>query len=152
MRRKEKKIKKQEEVEAILQRALVCRLALAADDQPYIVPMCFGCRDGCLYFHCALEGMKLDILKKNNRVCFECDVDHALVTAENACEWGMKGESVVGFGKAFFVEDAEAKKDALNVIMEHYGARGPFSYKEKGLLNALIIRVEIESMTGKRIG
>jgi hypothetical protein len=36
--------------------------------------------------------------------------------------------------------------------MEHYGAKGPFSYKEKGFEKALIMKVEIESMTGKKIG
>ena len=152
MRRKEKEIKEETGLEEIFKRALVCRLAMSVDDQPYVVPLCFGYRDGRLYFHCAKEGMKLDMVRKNNRVCFECDVDQALVTSQNACEWGIKGQSIVGFGRAFLLDDSESKKGALDVIMEHYGAKGPFSYKEKAFEKALIIRVEIESMTGKKIG
>ena len=151
MRRKEKEIIEKTGLEEILQRALVCRLAMSVRDQPYVVPLCFGYREGRLYFHCAKEGMKLDMLRKNNRVCFECDVDLTLVPAEKACEWGMKGRSVVGFGRARTLDDPESKRAALDVIMEHYGSKGPFIYKEKGFLKALIIMVEIESMTGKKL-
>jgi nitroimidazol reductase NimA-like FMN-containing flavoprotein (pyridoxamine 5'-phosphate oxidase superfamily) len=152
MRRKEKEITERKGIEEIIQRAQVCRLAMAVDDQPYIIPLCFGYRDGQLYFHCAQEGMKLDMVRKNNRVCFECDLDHELVLSGSPCEWGMKGRSVVGFGKVSLIEAPEAKREALDVIMEHYGAKGPFSYKEKGFEKALIMKVEIERMTGKKIG
>ena len=152
MRRKEREITERTAMEEILHRAPVCRLALSVEDQPYVIPLCFGYRDGNLYFHCALEGMKLDMVRKNNRVCFECDVDHELVTSESPCEWGMRGRSVVGFGKVSLIEAPEAKREALGVIMEHYGAKGPFSYKEKGFEKALILKVEIGSMTGKKIG
>lgn len=151
MRRNEKQIKDRTELEDILKRALVCRLAMSVDDQPYVVPICFGYRDGCLFFHCAGEGMKLDMIRKNNRVCFECDVDNALLPSENACECGMMGASIVGFGRAFLLDDPESKTKALDLIMEHYGAKGPFSYKEKAFRKVLIIKVEIENMTGKKI-
>jgi uncharacterized protein len=152
MRRKEKEIKENGGIEEIIKRALVCRLAMSVEDRPYVVPLCFGYKEGSLYFHCAREGMKLEMLRKNNRVCFEWDVDHALVTAENGCDWTMKGQSVVGFGRAYIVDDPDEKRAGLDVIMEHYGAERPFSYKEKGFHKALIIRVEIESMNGKKIG
>lgn len=152
MRRKEREIKDRAALEDIIKRASVCRLAMSVDDQPYVVPLCFGYRDGRLYLHCAMEGMKLEMIRKNRRVCFECDVDHALVTSGNACEWGMKGQSIVGFGKASLLDDPESKKAALDVIMDHYGAKGPFSYADKGFQRVLIIQVEVESMTGKKMG
>ena len=151
MRRKEREITEKRVIEEILRDAKVCRLAMSVDDQPYMVPLCFGYSHGNLYFHCAREGMKLDMVRKNNKVCFECDVDHELITSVSPCEWGMKGRSVVGFGEVSLLEAPEAKREALGVIMEHYGAKGPFSYKEKGFEKALIMKVEIESMTGKRL-
>ena len=150
MRRKEKEIAEREVLEEILHKAPVCHLAVSDNDQPYVVPLNFGYKDYALYFHCAQEGKKLDILKKNNRVCFEVDVDHELVKGESACEWGMKGRSVVGIGKAYLIDDTAGKQQALEIIMKHYGAQEPFSYKEKGFEKALIIKVEIESMTGKK--
>ena len=152
MRRKEREITEKKALEDIIRRAPLCRLAMSADDQPYVIPLCFGYREGQLYFHCAQEGMKVDMVKKNSRVCFECDVDHELVVSESPCEWGMKGRSVVGFGKASLIETAEGKREALDLIMEHYGAKGPFAYKEKGFEKALIIKVRIDTMTGKKLG
>lgn len=150
MRRKEKEIAEREILDEILHKAPVCHLAMSDKDQPYVVPLNFGYHDNALYFHCAQEGRKLDILKRNNRVCFEVDVDHELVKGESACEWGMKGRSVVGIGKAYLIDDTAGKQQALEIIMKHYGAPEPFSYKEKGFEKALIIKVEIESMTGKK--
>jgi nitroimidazol reductase NimA-like FMN-containing flavoprotein (pyridoxamine 5'-phosphate oxidase superfamily) len=152
MRRKEKEITKKSAMEEILHRAPLCRLAMSVDDQPYVIPLCFGYRDGNLYFHCAQQGAKLDMVRRNDRVCFECDVDHELVVSESPCEWGMKGSSVVGFGRVSLIETPEAKREALDLIMEHYGAKGPFSYKEKGVEKALIMKLEIERMTGKKLG
>ena len=150
MRRREKEIGGREVLEEILQLATVCHLAMSENDQPYVVPLNFGYRDNALYFHCAREGKKVDILRKNNCVGFEVDVDHELVKGASACEWGMKGRSVVGTGKAYLVDDPAGKRQGLDVIMKHYGAPEPFSYKEKGFEKALIIKVEIESMSGKK--
>jgi nitroimidazol reductase NimA-like FMN-containing flavoprotein (pyridoxamine 5'-phosphate oxidase superfamily) len=88
------------------------------------------------------------MLSRNNAVCFEVDVDHEIVRGETACKWGMKYRSVIGFGKAFFVEDPEEKKEALDSIMAHYGG-GPGEYPEATLRRTTVVRIEIESMTGK---
>lgn len=152
MRRKERELTEKQVLEDIIRRSPVCRLAMSVDDQPYVIPLCFGYRDGELYFHCAREGLKIDMVKKNSRVCFECDVDHELVVSESPCDWGMKGQSVVGIGRVSLIETGEEKQKALDLIMEHYGARGPFEYKEKGFEKVLILKVRIETMTGKKIG
>jgi nitroimidazol reductase NimA-like FMN-containing flavoprotein (pyridoxamine 5'-phosphate oxidase superfamily) len=151
MRRKEKEITDKTGVESVIRKATVCRLAFSEDDRPYIVPLCFGYRDNTLYFHSAREGRKLDILKKNDRVCFEMDVDQELVESENACEWTMKFRSVIGFGKASLVEDPDLKLKALDTIMEHY-TKGSFQYKEAAIPRIVVIRVDIENMTGKSSG
>lgn len=151
MRRMDREINEGALVEDILHSAKICRLALSIKDMPYIVPLCFGYKDKRLYFHCAHEGKKIDILKRNNRVCFEVEVDQELVASEAACTWGMKFRSVVGFGRAFFIDDAESKKLALDIIMCHYSDKR-YAYNEDVLSKTLIIEVEIDSMTGKQKG
>jgi nitroimidazol reductase NimA-like FMN-containing flavoprotein (pyridoxamine 5'-phosphate oxidase superfamily) len=151
MRRKDKEIKDPAAIEALIRRARVCRLAMCEDNHPYVVPLCFGYKENTLYFHSASEGRKVDILKKNSGVCFEVDLDQELVQAPEACKWGMKYRSVIGFGKASFVEDPGEKKRALDLIMEHYGGRS-FPYREASLGTILVVKVEIESMTGKQAG
>jgi hypothetical protein len=63
----------------------------------------------------------------------------------------MKYRSVIGFGKAELVEDIESKRRALNIIMQNY-LEGSFEYPEESIENTVIIKVEIESMTGKKLG
>ena len=60
----------------------------------------------------------------------------------------MKYRSVIGFGKAVFVTDEDQKRRAFDIIMNQY-APGSFEYKEAPLKSATIIKVEIQSMTGK---
>jgi uncharacterized protein len=149
MRREERQITATADIEAIIRKALVCRLAMVDDGLPYIVPLCFGYQDNTLFFHSAKEGKKLDILKKNKTVCFEFDVDTELKRGKSACDWGMTYQSVIGFGEAALVEDPTAKRSALDIIMRQYAA-GTFTYKDAALENTTIIRVAIGNMTGKR--
>lgn len=151
MRRKEKEITDRSEIELIIRNSLVCRLGLADNGTPYIVPLCFGYQDNRLYFHSAKEGRKITILKRNNAVCFEFDGSLEVKIGKAACDWGMQYRSVIGYGRASFVEDPEEKRMALDVIMSQY-ADGPFEYSEKALGKALLIKIEIESMTGKKSG
>ncbi len=138
-------------IESIILRSSVCRLAMSEGVQPYIVPLSFGYKDDTLYFHSAHKGRKLDILRKNNKVCFEFDIDHEIVEADDACRWGMKYRSVIGFGKGSFIDDIESKRKALNIIMQHYSGSS-YEYPDKTVKKTVIIKVEIEHMTGKQSG
>ena len=151
MIRKDRLIKDPQEVEALIQRALVCRLAMADENGPYVVPLCFGYHRGSLYFHTGLKGKKLDILEKNNKVCFEFDLDHEIKQSVNACEWSMKYKSVIGFGKATIIRDHPVKQKTLDIIMQHYSDKS-FKYPEEKIRNIFIIKVDIESITGKQSG
>ena len=151
MRRKDIEIIDIAAIEAILKEAAVCRLGLCDEGRPYVVPVCFGYEDNVLYFHSAGEGRKIDILRKNNNVCFEVDIDHEIVKARQVCDWGMSYKSVIGFGKGVFIDDVESKRRALDIIMAHYSDK-EFEYSEKAVSKTIIVKVEIESMTGKKSG
>ncbi|MFA4936465.1 MAG: pyridoxamine 5'-phosphate oxidase family protein [Candidatus Methanoperedens sp.] len=151
MRRKDKEIKDKKEIESIISRSDVCRIALSENNSPYIVPVCFGYKDKCLYFHSAADGRKIDIIKKNNRVCFEFDIHEGLIKSKNPCDWDMKYYSVIGYGKAFFIEDFEEKIKALNIITEHYSGNS-FEFQGNSIDNVTVIKVEIENITGKKSG
>ena len=149
MRKNEREIGDPKELESIIDRAFVCRLAMCEECAPYVVPLCFGYEKGALYFHSAREGRKLEILKKNPRVSFEMDIDWELVRSGDHCN--MRYRSVIGFGNAYFVEDPEDKRNSLDLIMRHYHQE-PFGYPEDTLKRTAIIKVEIEEMTGKAYG
>lgn len=152
MRRSDKEIKDPGAIEAILREAMVCRIAMAAGDHPYIVPVNFAVSGHHLYFHCAKAGKKIDMLRDNPSICFEVDIPGDLVCGDAACSWGMKYKSVIGFGRAYFIEGIGEKKKALDILMKKYSGRGSSDYADDALDKVLVIDVRIETMSGKQSG
>jgi nitroimidazol reductase NimA-like FMN-containing flavoprotein (pyridoxamine 5'-phosphate oxidase superfamily) len=106
MRRKDKEITGVNEKLEVIAKCKVCRLGLSENNYPYIVPLNYGFSYDdeklTLYFHGALEGKKIDMIKKNNNACFEIDCDTKLVEGENPCDFGYEFKSIIGFGKIIF--------------------------------------------------
>jgi nitroimidazol reductase NimA-like FMN-containing flavoprotein (pyridoxamine 5'-phosphate oxidase superfamily) len=151
LRRREKEITNIGEIEKIIKKAQVCRLGLVDGDEPYVVPVFFGYEKNALYFHSALEGRKIDLLKRNNKVCFEIDTDVEVITTERACGFTAKYRSVIGVGRAYILDNDNEKIHGLNVLMKQY-AEGEFSFPKEKLERALVVRIDIESITGKQSG
>ena len=149
MRRREREIKDREVIDAIIRRCQVCRLGLSDGEEPYIVPLCFGYDGEALYFHSASEGRKIDILRKNGRVCFEFDIPEGMREAEQGCRWGIKYRSVIGFGTAEMVDDQEGKKKALEIVMAQYSGK-KYVFPEDVVAKTAVIKVVIARVTGKQ--
>ena len=124
MRRKDKEIADPALLAAVLREAFVCRLGLVDGDRPYVVPVNFVSSGGCLYLHSASEGRKIEILRRNNRICFETETGVALVRSERACDFGARYISVIGTGTASFVTDLAEKGRAFDLFMEKYAGGG----------------------------
>jgi nitroimidazol reductase NimA-like FMN-containing flavoprotein (pyridoxamine 5'-phosphate oxidase superfamily) len=153
MRKKEREICDAESIELIISNSDVCRIAFAYKNIPYIVAMNFGYSGGdqpCLYFHCANEGRKLDMIKKNNHVCFQMDTDHKIYGGEKGCDWTMKYSSVVGYGNISVVTDEISRKTGLDCLMKHYAGDRNFTYGDEVLTRTTILRLDITEMTGKK--
>ncbi|MFC1899084.1 pyridoxamine 5'-phosphate oxidase family protein [Chloroflexota bacterium] len=152
MRRSDREIEDKREIEAIIASAEVCHLGLSDGTAPYVVAMDFGYKDNCLYFHCAREGKKIDIIKQNDNACFEMFIDHTFLKPEGRpCGWGAKYRSVIGFGKASILENHEERSAGMNIVTQHYGS-DYYTYSESELERVNIIRVEVTSITGKKVG
>lgn len=148
MRRKEKAITDSQAIEAILNRAHVCHLAMCDQASPYVVPLCYAYTEGVFYFHCADQGRKLQILDANPSVCVQVEADVALAPADKPCKWGMDFSSVIAFGEAHRVSDPQEKRRALDAIMDHYGS-GQRNYSDRSLAATVVIRVDVRQMTAK---
>jgi nitroimidazol reductase NimA-like FMN-containing flavoprotein (pyridoxamine 5'-phosphate oxidase superfamily) len=116
--------------------------------QPYVVPLNFGYDGRYLYFHSAKEGRKIDIIRRNNCVCFEFDILHDIVLSDTACNCSARYESVIGSGIASIVDTEEDKTAALEWIMRQYKSSA-YDFMEKKLIDTLVIRVEILDISGK---
>ena len=153
MRRREREIRDLQEIEDIIEKSDVCRIALSDNDVPYIVTMNFGFRKGanpCLFFHCAKEGKKIEMIKRNNLACFQFDIDHLLVKTDIGCNCGMQYRSVVGTGRISFVTEREQKIEALEYLMHHYAGGHSHRFEEKNLEGTFMLRLDIDEISGKK--
>ncbi len=150
LRRKDKEIIDSEEIEAVIRKATVCRLALVDRDESYIVPVNFGYERNAIYFHSALEGRKVELIKKNNKVCFEIDTDVAIEETDKS-NCSVKYRSVIGRGRACILESNEEKLHGLKAIMRQCTG-GEYSFSEERLDSVLVVEIKIENVTGKQSG
>lgn len=151
MRRKDKELTDPLRIEEVIRRASVLRIALFDEPFPYLVPVNFGYRDKGFWFHSASEGKKIDLIRKNNRLCFEAEAESEPIKGETPCKWSSRYASVIGYGKARFIETAEEKLKGLEVIFRHY-SNDPFELSGTSLDRIAVIKIEVESMTGKVSG
>ena len=152
MRRKDREIRNINEIFEILTRCDTIRIGFHGETFPYIVPVSFGAElvDGkpVFYFHCARQGMKLDLLKANPHVCVEADIfiktettDHGITT---------RYESVIGFGKGMLVDDEEETIHGLCLLTEHYGYHDYSLERCRGLEHLFVGKIVLNKITGKR--
>jgi uncharacterized protein len=120
---------------------------VSAEGQPYGVPVGFAYTGEVIYFHCAIEGHKLDNLSSNKRVSF-CVVGKTQVLPD---KFATNYESVIVFGKAYEVTDDE-KHAGLVELLKKYSP----DFVDKGLRyiegdghKARVYKIVIESLTGK---
>lgn len=150
MRRNEREITKRAAIDRVIEQALVCRLGMARDNRPYLVPVSFGYDGQSIYFHTAREGMKIDYLTTNPQVCFELEGEVALISNnEAACQWSFAYTSVIGFGEVVEISQPDEKITALNHIMRHYSGRA-WDFKPNSLAKTRLWRVIINHLTGKQ--
>ncbi len=154
MRRGEREITDLAEVQALLHRARICRLAFAVRSEPYIVPLCYGFDVGAnaLFFHTAREGRKIEFIMENPHVCFEIEGRAELRQGgADGCAWGMAYESVIGYGVLSEVREPAEKICALQCLMRHQAGRdAEWTFGEDSLEATRVWRLDIQSMTGKR--
>ncbi|CPR17283.1 pyridoxamine 5'-phosphate oxidase family protein [Brenneria goodwinii] len=151
MRREDREITDPAEIEQIIQAAKVMYLALSCDDLPFLVPVFYAWDGHSLYFHSARNGSKIEIMKKNNKVCFAISVDQGIIEDELACNFEARHRTVIGLGETVFIEDEQEKITALDRIVARFTDRA-FSYPPANLKSTRVIRVDILSLKGKKHG
>lgn len=153
MRRKDREVTSDAEIAAILEKGKTCHVAMVDYGKAYVVPLSYGffMQDGVLtlYFHSAKEGRKIDILKRNNAVCFAISNEGEPVFSETPCNSGYCFSSVIGDGNVVFIDDADEKRKALECMFEHQsGKKVKFSAQQADTV--LMYKIVSKSFVGKK--
>ena len=142
----------EKEIRRILDTAKVLRLGLAVDNEPYVVPLNYGytLEDGKLTFfmHSAVEGKKLDMLRKNPNVYFELDCDRKPFEGKVACQYGLAYHAVYGRGRAVIVENVQEKMEGMSILMKTQTGKD-FVFNERLVSIVAVIRLEVTEFTAK---
>ena len=147
MRRKELAVT-EEESTALLNKGEYGVLSTASKDgEPYGIPLSYCVIDNCIYFHCAVEGQKIDNIEQNKSVSF-CVVGNTKVLP---ADFGTKYESVIAAGEIEEVFETD-KQTGLEGLLQKYSP----GYREKGLEyiatlweKTKVFKISINRLTGK---
>ena len=144
MRRSDRELRDPGQLLEVIDACKVFRLAMAAEGRPYLVPLNFGyAYEGGqfeFYFHSALQGRKLDLLRQNPQVCFELDCGHALVPADLPCGYSYRYASVIGEGTVELVEEPARKVLYLQRLLRHQTGRD-FPLREEQAASVAVGRI-----------
>ena len=148
MRRKRQQLSEAESV-GILQKATSGTLALLGDNgYPYAVPISYVYHEGKLYFHSALSGHKVDAIRQCDKASF-CVIEQDDVQPK---KYTTFFRSVIAFGRIHVIEDEAEKLSTARMLGNRYNPNDDESLKkeiESGLSRMLMIRFDIEHLTGK---
>ena len=152
MRKPNQEIIDKQILEDILSQATVCRIAMIDHGAPYLLPFNYGYRDKCLYIHSAAGGKKINALSLQPRVCFEVEQQAGVVKGPQACDWTTLYRSVIGYGTVEIIREHALKIEGLEIIMAQHGAPELTAFKKKNVDAVVILKLNIDSMTGKQSG
>jgi nitroimidazol reductase NimA-like FMN-containing flavoprotein (pyridoxamine 5'-phosphate oxidase superfamily) len=151
MRRKEREITDRTEIDALIYTERLMHIALVDGDQPFLVPVFYAYDGTALYFHSALAGTKIGIIRRNPRICFEICADHGIIESDDACNFDATYRTVIGSGCTVLIDDEQEKIRALDLIVARFTeTKGPYSPSD--LDQTAVIRIDIHSIQGKKHG
>ena len=116
---------------------------------PYALPINFLYADGHIWFHCALEGHKMDAIRACDKACFTVLTEP--VKEEN--DWWYHVKSVICFGRLRIVSDDAERLTRLRQLGAKYFPEGYDINADimKNGPHAAVLDFEIEHLSGKRV-
>lgn len=123
-----------DEIEAVLHRHHVGRLACLVDGRPYVVPITYAYADGVVYAH-TMPGRKLAAMRADPRVAFEVDE-----------RWGdLTWRSVVAEGTFEELTDEVERREALRHLA------GTFPDVSRASGGGALFRLRLTGKTGRSV-
>lgn len=144
MRRTDREITDPAELTGALGRFRSCTLGISAEGRMRLVPMCYGHSEGCLYFHSAPEGEKIEMLERNPSVVFGMSRIISVVGTDD-----IHYESVTGEGEVEFLSVADEKRRGMAILLKCFSGSTQ-EVSDQALEGTCVFRVRITGMTMKR--
>jgi len=148
MRRKERERAAEFALQVFANAEFATLSTVSADGQPYGVPLSQIVMNGAIYFHCALEGLKLDNITANPKVSISAVSRTKLRPEKYTTEY----DSAIAFGTCSLVADVAEKREAMLEICRKFAPENmerAAMMIERSMNEVGVGKVTIESITGK---
>lgn len=153
MRRKDREINDEKQIDEIIEKCDCCRLGFNSEDGAYIVPLSFGYEKQYgrryFYFHSAAEGRKIDLIKIGGKVGFELDCGYQLHTADSACGYTAAFSSVIGTGRVELLTETDDKIYGLGRLMKQAAGLEGCEFSPEMLAQVCVFRLEVTELSCK---
>ncbi|MBI5230822.1 MAG: pyridoxamine 5'-phosphate oxidase family protein [Coriobacteriales bacterium] len=142
------------ELEAIIGAGRFATLAMARNEEPYAVTLSYGYdrENRRLYFHSAHEGLKLEFIAKNPRVCATIVIDRGYLDGQCAHAYS----SVVMHGDLVLVDDPDEMRHGMRTMCRQLESN-PYEVYARHRLDddetykrMAVLRLQIHEMTAKQ--
>ena len=125
------------------------------DGTPYGVPLSLARTDDkTFYFHCALEGDKLDCIAVNPKVALSAVTRCTPTVGPKDGSFTLQYKSAMAIGKAEIVADRDEKIDALRAICQRFLPKHMDAFDDaiaRSLERTAVVKITLtEPPTGKR--
>jgi nitroimidazol reductase NimA-like FMN-containing flavoprotein (pyridoxamine 5'-phosphate oxidase superfamily) len=151
MRRKDREVTDQKEIVSMLERCNTIRVGISDGEYPYVVPVSFGIDVSSdkpiLYFHCAKQGYKVELLGEKRPVFVEADTFIKVQKTEHGIT--TRYESVMAKGICERVNDPDEVVKGLELLLKHYEQSDYPLDRCRGIQNLYVYKIELTEMTGK---
>ena len=147
IRRKDRALETQDATKLLSNGEYGILSTVGENNQPYGVPLSYVYENNSIYFHCALDGHKIENIVNNPKVSF-CVIGNTKILPE---KFATEYESAVAFGVASEIQGAERNK-ALLLLLEKYSPEfieEGHKYIEKLNKATKVIKLAIDHISGK---
>ncbi|MGZ4056799.1 MAG: pyridoxamine 5'-phosphate oxidase family protein [Bacteroidia bacterium] len=96
-----------QQIEQLLKSKVIGRIGIYADKRIYVVPVSYAYDGQYIYGH-SKDGLKIKMMRKNPKVCFEVD------TMLNMANW----QSVISWGEFEEIKDPKEQKRAMTILVD----------------------------------
>ena len=138
-----------DDVETLVKQQLVGRIGCHAKDVTYVVPISFAYDGAYIYGH-TFEGMKVDMMRKNPKVCFQVDDTTDLANWQSAVLWGEFEELAEGPERILALHKlTERRLPLISSETMHLTSQWPFRDEDVSKISGIVFRIRVTEKTGR---
>lgn len=138
-----------DDVETLVKQQLVGRIGCHAKDVTYVVPISYAYDGAYIYGH-TLEGMKVDMMRKNPKVCFQVDDTTDLANWQSAVLWGEFEELAEGPERMLALHKlTERRLPLISSETMHLTSQWPFRDEDVSKISGIVFRIRVTEKTGR---